>query len=604
MGAPLTPFGRAALAALAACALGAAADAGAAAAARCDASWRVVPRLDAPRRAFDVELTFDAKARTSTVLLVTREWGGVTDFAKAFGGWRTGAAHQRVEPGGDPASVRVVHRPGERVVVRYRVAVTVADPGDTPFPDHRDSYRPLAGGDWFQFFGHAVLAAPSPLAEGAAPANLCVAIDRAPPGTIATSHGTARGTAWRATVTGRPDRVLQAVYVGGRIGVAERTLPGGRLVVARRGEWSTPLEALADATARVVAGHRDFWNDHAFPYFLVTLVPNGHPSGSYGGTAVEQAFAMNAAADFRVPGPVFDFLVGHEHLHTWIPWRVGSLGDEATEAQHYWFSEGFTDYYAHRLLVRAGLWSLDRYADALNAKIARYLASPERTAPNARIRDAHAESADLTDLPYQRGELLALRLDAMLRERGTDLDAVMRSLVLARADAERLEREGRSHPDALATARLSAALLPRLGDALRDVERSIVEGDLVAFPGDLLGPCFDVSAEVRPRWTLGFAPRSFRAGVAEGVDPAGPAYAAGLRDGDRLESYSVRRDDVATPVRLTIRDAGGAVREVSYLPAAPGSEVPVYRTDARRQATEACRRWVRGAASPPAGSAA
>lgn len=592
----MTAGARLGAAALAAWVTVAAAGAHAAAPGPCDASWRIVPRLDAAPRSLEVEVSFDATLRTSTELRITREWGGVRDFAADLRDWRAAAPHQRIEPASGPAAIRVVHRAGERVTVRYRVASRVADPEATPFPDHRDSYRALLGRDWFQFFGHAVLAVPEPL-ESRPAARLCLAVDGAPDGAIVTSHGTARGAGWHAVIDGPAERVRHAVYLGGRIDVAERALPGGRLVVARRGAWPQPVDALADATARVVVAHRAFWSDHAFPYLAVTLVPNGHPDGSYGGTAIENAFAMNAAADFRAPGSAFDFLVGHEHLHTWIPARIGAMGDESLEAQHYWFSEGFTDYYAHRLLVRSGIWTLDQYADALNGKIARYLASPERNAPNERVRDHHAESSALGDLPYQRGELVALRIDAMLRERGRDLDAVMRSLALSREAADRLAVERAADPDVLAVRRFAAALAPLLGDAgAREIERSIERGMPFELDADLLGPCFGMTVATRPRWTLGFDPRSLSTRVAEGVDPSGPAYAAGLRDGDRIDGYSIRRDDVAHPARVEVRDAAGAARVVSYLPVASAPiAVPVYRPDDRARTSDACRRWAQGA---------
>jgi predicted metalloprotease with PDZ domain len=36
------------------------------------------------------------------------------------------------------------------------------------------------------------------------------------------------------------------------------------------------------------------------------------------------------------------------------------------EASDYWLSEGFTDFYTFRLLVRDGIWSNEQYADAVN----------------------------------------------------------------------------------------------------------------------------------------------------------------------------------------------------------------------------------------------
>ena len=71
--------------------------------------------------------------------------------------------------------------------------------------------------------------------------------------------------------------------------------------------------------------------------------------------------------------------LAHEMLHTWISHRIGSMPDEqsqaSSEATEYWISEGFDDYYAQRMLVRAGVWSPAEFMDALNRVLAQYAAS-------------------------------------------------------------------------------------------------------------------------------------------------------------------------------------------------------------------------------------
>jgi predicted metalloprotease with PDZ domain len=301
---------------------------------------------------------------------------------------------------------------------------------------------------------------------------------------------------------------------------------------------------------------------------------------------------MHASRDFAVPGPTFDFLVGHEHLHTWIPERFGAMhGDDADdEALHYWFSEGFTNFYTHRLLVAAGLWSLDDYAAGLNRVVREYLISPVRRADNARVRAEFFSDRAVGRLPYQRGEFLALRWHAALRTGGhAGLDAVMKGLLLPSAVA-RASAPGRP----MATDRLLDALRPLVGRlADDDVARFVQRGETFEFDAGLLGPCFAMQVEQRAVYELGFDRRSLDTRRLAGVDPNGPAWAAGLRDGQELAGFSVHHGEADKEAFLQLREPDGRVRELSYRPVARETmPTPVYAARPGAPQDAACRAWL------------
>nr|QQZ49074.1 hypothetical protein JKL49_18040 [Phenylobacterium glaciei] len=64
-------------------------------------------------------------------------------------------------------------------------------------------------------------------------------------------------------------------------------------------------------------------------------------------------------------------------MHTWLPNQTGGLPLE-DEARDYWFSEGFTDFYATRVLLASGIWSLEDYAARYNEVLTRYDGSAAR----------------------------------------------------------------------------------------------------------------------------------------------------------------------------------------------------------------------------------
>jgi predicted metalloprotease with PDZ domain len=404
-------------------------------------------------------------------------------------------------------------------------------------------------------------------------------------GTVVTSYGVSRtGTATIRTRDGA-DRLRHALYFGGAFDVREARIHGKPLYIARRGKWRFDADPFAAATERLIATHRAFWNDFAFDHFVIELLPTNLPQGEWGGTGLVNAFTMYGSRDFNVPGDAFDFLVGHEHLHTWIPQRFGAMGSD--EALRYWFSEGFTDFYTHRLLVKSGFWPLEIYAEALNRKISRYLASPAHLADNRRVAVEFFSGDEVGQLPYQRGEFIALRWHGELTRRGHGgLDPLMRGLMLARASDE-------SPTTPLATTRLLERLETLVGDsARRDVERFVERGESYPFDGDTLGPCFALEWSTQPaRWRLGLDIKSLATGVVGGVEPDGPAYRAGLRDGQKVLGYGIYRGDVAHDSAVTIRDDDGTPRQIAYRPAEGEIRVPLYRVVDGARDDDSCRRW-------------
>ena len=112
-----------------------------------------------------------------------------------------------------------------------------------------------------------------------------------------------------------------------------------------------------------------------------------------------RAFTMHSADDARVPGENIETLIGHEYLHTWIPARFGSMGGEDEEPLHYWFSEGFTDFYTHRLRLRADPAALVAYAAVQNQRIRGYLTSPARNADNRVVRRSSIATRSSANFP-------------------------------------------------------------------------------------------------------------------------------------------------------------------------------------------------------------
>ncbi len=113
--------------------------------------------------------------------------------------------------------------------------------------------------------------------------------------------------------------------------------------------------------------------------------------------------------------------VCHEILHLWIPGPVGF------EGQQYWFTEGFTDYYARVLAMRTGAITPDELRADWKSRIVRAL--DVRTGLS--LVEAGESKFSNSTLVYEGGSLAALCLDLEIRGATANkksLDDVMRGL--------------------------------------------------------------------------------------------------------------------------------------------------------------------------------
>jgi predicted metalloprotease with PDZ domain len=503
-----------------------------------------------------VELRFAGDADGETRLQFPAEWAGADSLWRQFGDVRIDGAASVREDG--PDARRIVHPAGAPLVVRYHVASAYADEPAFAY----EKARPIILPGWFFFHGEGVFAmldgrdrAPASFAWRDVPAGWAVAsdLDHVQGGRPATVQDIAESVA-----IGAPD-----------LTVVTREVGGAPLRIALRGGWQFQPDTFVHAVQAIVDAENRLWGDPGRA-FLVPLAPLGGTGGgySYHGTGRSDAFSIAATANFSVAQAMH--LLAHEYMHTWNSAALGSL-PETDEALGYWFSEGWTDFYASRVLLRAGLWTPEDYAAELNRVLLRYATSPARTAPNAQVADRVWKDGDFRQMPYDRGHLLALLLDGRLRRESAgraDMDDVMQA---QRAAARENARQGTPMD---APRLFITTMRQRFGtDVSAEVARHVDGGEAILLPAELYGACGTVEAVTRPTFHRGFdlAATEAAEGVLAGVDSASPAYAAGLRDGMRL----IRRE-AGTPGDPTVEyvyrvDDGGTERLIRYLPAGKGT---------------------------------
>jgi predicted metalloprotease with PDZ domain len=431
-------------------------------------AYEVTPVVEAGSlRAVEVTMTFSGDADGRTRVRLPAAWAGTRRLDRTVVEVEADGA-RLTRRGSD---ITLSHRPGAPVRLTYRVAQDYSGPPRVGFDR---PYRPSTIPEGFTLIGWTVFG-PVEARErdgatfrwGPAPAGWALASDL--------DH--AAGA--RIDVETLSDSVL----VGGRdLELVTFQAAGGQVRVAVLGGWRFSADALADRYGRMVEASADFWGEGRRPFFLALTPLAGPPgAGAQSGLGLGDGLAIWLSSDSALDEA--SHVLVHEQQHAWMPDRLGGLSVGGSEALDFWFSEGFTDFYTLRILLRAGLSTPEAHLEALNRAL-RIQAEAPPGLRNADVARAFFNDRRIAGLPYQRGLLLALAIDARLRRASgglRDLD-----------DAILAMRSGQG----AAPARLIRAYGEIGGEDLRPLlHQAIDEGRPIRLDPGLFGDCALVTLE-------------------------------------------------------------------------------------------------------------
>jgi predicted metalloprotease with PDZ domain len=260
-------------------------------------------------------------------------------------------------------------------------------------------------------------------------------------------------------------------------------------------------------------------------------------------------------------------LLAHELFHNW---NGGIIVVRQPEILHYWFSEGFTNFYTRRLLYRAGLVSLEETLERLNDVLSRYMLSPARNVSNLGTLANFWKDKNVHELPYLRGDLVAIMTDHAIREASQgkqSLDDLMRDL-LARAKEGRVVMDNKT-----LVATIGRYTSPVFAERIRKI---IEYGETAELAADTFAPCLKLKTEHLGPFDLGFDfERSTRHRRVVGVRPGSRAHRAGLKDGHRMAGWDVQKDQIRREVVLVVVE-NDVPQTITYLPQGEQTDVPQF----------------------------
>lgn len=313
----------------------------------------------------------------------------------------------------------------------------------------------------------------------------------------------------------------------------------------------------ADISAWFAQASR-FFRDPGGSY-RVFVRANPYPAG--GGTALRRSFMFGWGVDRPVSAAELQGLLAHEITHNWPRLDGGEHAETA------WYSEGTAEYYSILLSRRAGAIDDAEFLERINGRATAYYANPFRELSNAEAGKRFWSDPQAQRVPYGRGFMYLVALDAKLRAASAGRRSVD-DLVL-----EVLERQGRG--ERVDLAQWTQLLERELGAAGHADFDAMVGGATIVPPTSSFGPCLKPVPYREPRFELGFD--DFVAGKVRGLVADSNAARAGVQEGDEIVDrgdVEAARRDPARELVIKLR-RGADLQEIRYRPR--GAQIEGWR---------------------------
>ena len=319
------------------------------------------------------------------------------------------------------------------------------------------------------------------------------------------------------------------------------------------------LDEFAERTTTIIRHQCEFMDEKEFPDFVVTAIPLGEPlkpgESRIAGSGLYKSFALFVAPESVLDDAV-EHLFSHELFHHW---NGKLLSAQQPERLVYWFIEGFTDYYALRILYESGYWKPETYAKWINRHVSEYFRNPAINASNEEINEDYWNKRNTVgEVAYERGLLLGLRWHSLARKKGVadGIDRLFKRLV-ARGRGDGLQVSNGVIRDA------GRELLGAWFAA--EFDRYVTRAETIDLPANVLAPQLIGRHVEVYEYELGFDQlRSLADQKVHGLVVGSAAERAGLREGDQLVGWSAKAD--AEQLAQLRVQRGGNVKTIVYYP--------------------------------------
>ena len=342
------------------------------------------------------------------------------------------------------------------------------------------------------------------------------------------------GTAKLLNFTAKAQELLHAIYAAGNLRIYQIADSKNPVFLSLYGSFDVKDNSIVASLQEIVKTQRSFFNDHDFPYYAISLIEGNDPN-SMGGTRLYDSFAAYLPKGMNHTD--YYILFAHEHLHNWIG---GKISNNERGSLDYWWSEGFTDYYARVLALRSGGISLEEFIDECNQILRNYYLSPVINQPNSKIKNSFWKNENVQKLPYARGFVFAVYLNSLIKlyDDTKSVDNIILDLF----------KIAKQQPFSVKSFKEIAKNYTFQGIE-QEISKFIDQGKTIDLT--VATPILPLETIKMGQYERGFdRDKILKNKIIHNINPNSNAYKAGLRNGDKVVEFSFPKgsdpDQIAT----------------------------------------------------------
>jgi len=365
--------------------------------------------------ALHIIVSFTGNRSGSSILHLPKEWASQQDLYRAVSTLKALSVQTTILATDNPDSYTIRYRPGTKVIFSYVLRKDWS--GALRYPLY---FRPVIQHDLFYFDGYSGLVYPD--LSDTAHIRCRLTYKGFNQDDFIGNSFYAKKTDGRVILS--LGNLLNSIFCAGNFRSKTINVKGRQVVIALTGKPAFTDDEAFSSISRIILAERHFWDDAGPDYYLTTFLPL-YDQGNTGGTAYYHAFSLFQSADQGISGSLLP-MIAHEYFHNWL--GLGLKMPEPDEP-YKWFSEGFTEYYSYKILLKTGIITEKDFIARINTYVKEYFLSPYFNLPSQGLIGKYWESSGLKLLSYRRGLVLAFLLDNRIKEKKLrSLDDLLRAL--------------------------------------------------------------------------------------------------------------------------------------------------------------------------------
>lgn len=358
----------------------------------------------------NVSFFYEANDKGELVLVFENQSMGESNLMNCMRDLKVTPKPKNIEIIKDSSLVKIYGKPNKKYNISYNVVKDYSGP-----PINRYRYRPIVDSTYFHVLGTKLFMYPLHLFSNQE-SKIPISIDWNFNNENAIFHSSF-GLDKKQQLLLSQDELHNSFFVGGDFRRYKFSYKEKPIYFVTRGNWkSIQDQEVLKILKNTIKNQHDFWKDTIQTEFSVSLIPTYEKNTySIGGSALTDSFISFGSNNIGTTIRRMTWLYNHELMHKWIARTIKIEKDVV----HYWFSEGFTDYYAYKLMLKNNLLSTEEFINVINNKvlIPHYKDKVANT-PNSELtfQKYWSNYATYSKLPYRRGLLYAFLLDNQIKK--------------------------------------------------------------------------------------------------------------------------------------------------------------------------------------------